>query len=37
MEASEILEFTIIKETLASIAKMEINKESQLDLKMPND
>ena len=37
MEASEILEFTIIKETLASIAKMEINKERLLDLKMSND
>ena len=37
MEASEILEFTIIKETLASIAKIEINKERLLDLKMSND
>ena len=37
MEASEILEFTSIKETLASIAKMEINKERLLNLTMSND
>ena len=37
MEASEVLEFNLIREELSNLSKMEINKDRLLNLSMSND